>query len=79
MREIIRAKDMPAIMLTRDCNGLCVVSVEVVAPEGCKWVPVIQDNGEVIHHTVTRIGVELAIKREFPHVAKVEDSEETLS
>jgi hypothetical protein len=80
MRQTILAKDMPAIMLARNPKtGLCVVSVEIVAGEGRKWVSVIEDGGDLISHIVEPLGVELAIKRAYPGVTGLFDSEETLS
>lgn len=53
------ARDYPAVQLTRNTMGMCVVSLEI----GGKWVPVIKDNGDIIGHIVEPLGIRLAIER----------------
>ena len=47
----------PEIHLTRDTSGMCRVFVKV----GAEWVSVIEDNGDIINHTVSTSGVRRSI------------------
>jgi hypothetical protein len=60
------ARDYPAVQLTRDTVGMCVVSLEI----GGKWVPVIKDNGDIIGHIVEPLGIRLAIERAATNATK---------
>jgi hypothetical protein len=52
------AEVWPAVNLTRDTRGMCVVSLRV----GGRWVPVIRDNGDVISHFCEPGGIAAAVE-----------------
>jgi hypothetical protein len=54
------AEVWPAVNLTRDTRGMCVVSLRI---EG-RWVPVIRDNGDVISHFCEPSGIAAAVENQ---------------